>query len=947
MEDNQNADAEQDTEEMRGLMVGPSDVESAISGELFVVNEDIGDLSSEREKNAQTTISHAKMTDLRIHFPMLYYLALTAQNEAGISNYLREYVLPLINQSETNDQQLLIENDMGLFLHKTYSAQFPNVQQSSKRKYTFQDKDFKHVFQAANPIRTTIAQHGFIVWEKAETWLKFVKKLRKEFRFQVVKPRDPDTLIKWVTKLCVQRFMLRVLVANKKHDLLKSGVTSESIITRAKGFRQLKLETLTPQTPEQNSKDYSAWLYWQKKLGSTQEIWHKFLKQLVIIGPRHFYLSPVMFSTGGRRGKGTIVRADDMTMPVLLKIINELINSGPSSQSLSSKEQNDMVDVKYEDGTIKKLRGRHIRSFLNRIGIFKRKGRSFEAKAFHKVNRVEAKRFVEHIQKQLVFGSGKNDVVFFDESSLSLFPRRRLQWTVGKYGAARTNFSLQKKSNSIGAYNLFLSCGVIGSQTFLHLMLCKPLHVNLKLFENEFVPHNTVTTKAKLRGTTSSVMHYFMNTSGLPLFGVPDPTLNTDTTKNIKISRCLYHHQNLDPLFDYIAKLRTQQNVDPNIPLYFMMDNAPSHMAQKISANLRSANAKGEWNPAFQFFEQFLIAKVGSLHNHVIFLPKYLPNFNPCERVFAHLKNYINRKAPHNVDTLTEKQLFKLVGQFSNAMNKHTIAKIVHGCKYQLEGWPAHPEYKRIPKHISDDVCNNPDPLYVDKSIEGLQVVCASQNSGLISKYLPFGEKAWHILSKKATLFDPQKPYIVNPFTLYSNEGDSSLQPEDDKKKYFPFYSGYAFDEYLARDEAKYEASINLTNADIVGVNSWIDGTERQMDFDDSPTRERTYVIRDKSALYAYIMLSISTNWKLVPNVFVPSHNKDALVFAFDNDIYVHKRAVVILPKGQAESFLYSRIQHLTTKLFDDCLSRAGPFVKNSVTFFSVKRNNVTNTSTS
>ena len=61
-----------------------------------------------------------------------------------------------------------------------------------------------------------------------------------------------------------------------------------------------------------------------------------------------------------------------------------------------------------------------------------------------------------------------------------------------------------------------------------------------------------------------------------------------------------------------------------------MMDNLGSHKRKAIRRAIRSAGAK------------------------LLFLPKYSPDLNPIEQVFAKLKHMLRKAGPRTVDTLYE-----------------------------------------------------------------------------------------------------------------------------------------------------------------------------------------------------------------------------------------------------------------------------------------------------
>jgi transposase len=86
-----------------------------------------------------------------------------------------------------------------------------------------------------------------------------------------------------------------------------------------------------------------------------------------------------------------------------------------------------------------------------------------------------------------------------------------------------------------------------------------------------------------------------------------------------------------------------------------IMDNLGSHKGQAVRRHIRSAGAK------------------------LIFLPKYSPDLNPIEQVFAKLKHLLRKAAARTVDALCA-----AIGQLLGAFTPHECANYFRTAGYAL-----------------------------------------------------------------------------------------------------------------------------------------------------------------------------------------------------------------------------------------------------------------------
>ena len=84
-----------------------------------------------------------------------------------------------------------------------------------------------------------------------------------------------------------------------------------------------------------------------------------------------------------------------------------------------------------------------------------------------------------------------------------------------------------------------------------------------------------------------------------------------------------------------------------------IMDNLGSHKGKAVRRLIRAAGAK------------------------LLFLPKYSPDLNPIEQVFAKLKHLLRKAAPRTVEALCD-----AIGQLLDAFPSHECANLVRNAGY-------------------------------------------------------------------------------------------------------------------------------------------------------------------------------------------------------------------------------------------------------------------------
>lgn len=766
--------------------------------------------------------------------------------------FLRKVFSPLKQVELTNDDEkqfFCARNNPALFVHVVHKNGAAHLEPTAvvRRKYNFKDSDY------SSTVKTVFTREQRIYFKKIRQALErsnsygdLLQQLNNEFSGVEIKPRQ-QTILSWALRLVFQRYILTQV------GQLQRGTESVNILARAVWYRT--------QPQIQAPPDGLALYAWEHY----HEFLDKFLKQLVLMGPELFYAIPVRFARGGRhvvedqgqgqgqdqgqgqgqdqggdggrgedgdggrgQGQGQGGNGDgdggrigaknpDITIDDIKEIIVQL-----QSDPTKAIPERDLAGGKKSSN--------QVRSFLNRIGITKRRAMGYDKAAARKELRADMYRFVEFVQKQVIFGGqDHDDAIWYDESSISINPAKGYAWSL----KGRDTKLFEAKKVSGGSYNLMLSCGIIGQTTFLHFMLWIPQ-------QDQFLPGRVTLegtgTRKKRMGNIGTVMQYFVNHYGVQMFNMREAFYDNQG-RAFQIQSSLYHEQNLDPLMDMIARLRQNRN---DKRLWFFLDNASMHFAQSLTRS-ENQNAKYEANNAFDTMRNIMQAKGLGQNVNYAFLPKYQPQFNPCERVFAHLKQYLSIKAPGDASAYTEENLLKTITDFARKLKQTSIIRLIHGCRYRLSGWPEvffTPQQPPAPQ----DLCNQVDRIPTNQECKGRQVVCSSTINNVISKYLPVGAKRWHVLSKHSTLFEPQETHFIRPFSIFDRR-------PDDLSLYFPIYSGFADDLFHTQETQRSYTMIADTVRNILELITGI--------------ITRSSMFPKEYTLFTFVMLSLNSDWKI------------------------------------------------------------------------------------
>jgi len=234
------------------------------------------------------------------------------------------------------------------------------------------------------------------------------------------------------------------------------------------------------------------------------------------------------------------------------------------------------------------------------------------------------------------------------------------------------------------------------------------------------------------------------------------------------------------------------------------MDNAASHMAQTM------AGVKPRRNPMFDIIARHGKAQLGGKADvKLVYLPSMAPEFNPCERINALLKRFLEHG---NNKRFSEQVLVSQIKEFFAKMPGPSLFNIIRGCGYKFEHDVEHHQRLKETLHIADDsnieqrlsdMCNNPEPSdpqnmpLADRYYRRRHVLCVDANTGQLVKYFsPLSlninnmykkRPSWVFISKHETLFNN----ALVPIHASMADSQKMLERIDAVKNVEVRYSGY------------------------------------------------------------------------------------------------------------------------------------------------------------
>jgi hypothetical protein len=820
---------------------------------------------------------------------------------------LYKTMLKIVQQAARHQNtSLYASNSLGVYEHRIFlnglDKQHMVQPSTNTRKYEFRDLDFAAAAkttcrkQMLDAGRYALLVKSLECWGNAASFDDFLYQIEKQLRGQIVMPLTQTTIVNWTTKMVVQRYIHNWLykqwdqekmdqVAQARHqaqmdmqsmhpgtpeyqqqqkismyylpyELLVPGANSDNIVHRACAYRSVMKNQIEVPEPPKNSRESWAWYYWVRLKG--RDFAHRFLKQLVLCGPKSFTERPVVFLSGGRMGKGAVLRADDMTMDKLTPYIEALT-------------QNPVLALKDLE---KNVSASHIQSFLHRIGIRQRQTKRMDERLGRDNVRADMRRFAKWVQQQHTVGQDV-DAVWMDETTISPHAVHSTAWglqgdSTPVYGAKYTG----------GIYNMMLSMGNIGEHTFVHYMIYKPQHKTVSVVASTLVGTGP---KVKTYGVYATILNYLFNHWGENLqdsnFAAP---VQGEKQIECYLEEVVMQQQNLDPLADFLAAQRKKYNRE-NQPLMFMWDSFSAHFAQKI----QDSNHRAVYNHGGDLLRAMFEAK-GVQHVQMILLPRHTSQFNPCERIFALLKQHLKRSsAQRNKDQLPETQLYDSIHDFIDRMKDSTVSRLIYACKYNINQWTPH---QRGVRFADSKTCNNPSTRVSEPSDE--QLVCASKESGIISKYLAPGSKRWHVLSPLSTLFEPQKSFVLSRFTDHFWDHQHDISP--DLSAHYYTYSGYGLDHYVQLDEAA-KRQYTSAQARIKWIQERVYGSTKL---------DQIVRIPASYWLLVLILMGIHNRWALVPGVIkVKQQSQQDKKKFIERVLMVYRKYVNRQKQGQVEMY--------------------------------------------
>ena len=695
------------------------------------------------------------------------------------------------------DRTLLFENKLCVQGYRVFQEDTRQSTKIKPRSYVFSDQDFRRAVPRISSERLSKRMANFMEmvatkWHDVATFSDFILAVNNMQRTEKLMPLQAQTVVNWITKLCIQQYMVRWVIRlgdGKLVDDMEEGHERnerDRIQMRAAGLRDLLARSGWIPAPMEGTRDRWAWDHW-RKVYRNEEMQMHFLKQLVLLGPDKFLSMPVHFGTGGRHGDTSLYVRNPMTIEKLNEFIDILRRSPGKSLAAASNGNAATDTVKDADGT--SYRGRHVRSFLNRLGIKRRRAHALDSRVSRPDIRAEIENFMREIQERHVFGD-QVDGVWMDETTLSLHPTHKWAWSF----QGQSTVTAQNKHVGGGDYNMMLAIGIIGNVTFLHYIVYKPQHANMKAVGKwTFIP---VGRKAKVNGTYGSILNYFFGGWGTSM----------SDEEIIDIASRKDYGETPFPLAHFMHKLRVEQKRTTE-DLYFFWDNFSGHFAQ----NTRQPDATSatppasRYNPAFSAVPRLFENIADETYLSMIYLPRHMPQFNPCERVFAHLKSHIAINTTDS-SSITQQTLLSLVDGYMRKISPNGILNVIRGCHYKTRGQtatrppppPPAPSKEELYRDL-DAICNDPDLSRMPQYRTPGQVACHNPKTGLISRYL--GTR-WHVLSQQAVLFDTEQRAFVMDTMRGRRDANGAAVVQ--------VYSGYGNVAGLERGKNRVEAQIKL-----------------------------------------------------------------------------------------------------------------------------------------
>ena len=663
-----------------------------------------------------------------------------------------------------------------------------------------------------------------------------------------------QTAINWAARLVLQRAIVEIvreLVPNggalvRDQDNQRSD--DAVIIQRARNVRDILNDEALVATIQARILGQQPLVAWAARQQPHVANIAQLLRLWAVCGLHLFTRTVLHLARGGRTKLADDGRHDAVTMDTLSPVINRLRKEPQAHVSGTDGVVAHGETLQPTGG----LSSGQVYTFLNRLGIKRQTAHAVQASALRVTSKMEARRFRRLFQDVYTIGDTA-DCVWMDETTLTLSPSQTTAWG---FSSVKSSVLADKRAGRGGQYNMMLTVGCIGRDVFIHYAVYKPQRDRVVMTTPQTTPLLFVElgTRRKVMGNYGSILNY--------LFGHWKRAIPTLLAQDIS-------------LMDAVAQMRRDSGRDggpvglaSQIPCFFVWDNLGAHFNQTVRAGAE-ATFRGPFNPSFDVFKTLLPPGVSMVHT-----PRYAPQFNPCERVFAHLKAFITthwmaRRTDQRADHINEPELITLIADFFASRPDDYVCRVARACMYRITPGGGQPPIPvPIKQQVSpDEACNDPgfDPHTYD--VTGLdrrssQLVCACERTGLISKALaPRGGDSWRVLAPASVLFDKQKPYIIERFENFFDVGNTRGMP---LWHYFPVYTGYAMDVFYDPvrgpdrliNEIDTSAECSMFVADVVHSGAFPDGEQQQV------------MVQNQYMWQAIVLLSRNPNWVLITSSF-------------------------------------------------------------------------------
>ena len=656
----------------------------------------------------------------------------------------------------------------------------PDEALKNKRAYLFTDHDFLQARRRLVRPRTTKAMRYLLndveeIWSNSQSFYEF----RQRIGDQETKMYHKKTVINWITKLLVQKYMFNYIESHFPNNNLISDTlnsekeSSDRILYRAAGYRALNQNNIVIPSPDSDVEidhDIWAWDFWkQQKKEKMQSL---FLKQWVLLGPTIFKSFPINFGSGGRYQRvvkrdyyGRVVDPDYVDRHPDIKVedleqfivnLNEInqefeeLRVNPFNFSGFSAKKHELMTTRNNDQVNKIV----VRDFLHRVGV------ELAPSATEHIRLNTHNIFKSHVIDKVIIGAS------LDEAPVDGINIDAL-WVCSSYIGLRN-----KKTHTI-----MMTVGIIGMQCFVHYTVFGHTDNNV-VFADKTMDENLERMDLDSNSDSDSGLDpdfdYKMSggeekTPDVPELAKKIPIFYGHKTK-IPLNISTFSHY----LFNTWDSF-SNANMDKFTATLMFMSQTP--LVEKIKKlreieNRKHIQLRCHWTSTDSQYGKKMeqanyLLSVTYGNAHMCALPQNMARFHPCKQIMTHLKAHI-AKYPN----MPLKRVMRMYTD--QLLQKNMILRVIRHCYYHTTFGKSRPhpfdfgsQLTDITQEALDADCNEPDPKKIPNYNKTGHLVCYSPETHVVAKMLPVSRHRWHVLSQKTALFDNLKGKMLQTAAKY------------------------------------------------------------------------------------------------------------------------------------------------------------------------------------